>query len=204
MEEIQARSELVEAMKFFHSKSWTPGTGGNFSSVLTCEPLTLLMSPSGTNKGEIDAAELVVVNSDGLVVSGQGTASAETPLHLAIIKTLGVSSVLHIHSVYNTLISRKYAGRKGLRISGFEMLKSLEGNESPLCEEWIPIIPNNQNMGELSKVVEDLLLTSPSCKGILLDGHGLYSWGRTVFSARRHIEGLEFLFEVIWREQHSS
>ena len=33
--------------------------------------------------------------------------------------------------------------------------------------------------------------------GVLLSRHGLYTWGRTsVAEVRRHLEALEFLFEV--------
>jgi methylthioribulose-1-phosphate dehydratase len=30
--------------------------------------------------------------------------------------------------------------------------------------------------------------------GLLVRGHGLYAWGRDMAEARRHLEGLEFLF----------
>jgi methylthioribulose-1-phosphate dehydratase len=30
--------------------------------------------------------------------------------------------------------------------------------------------------------------------GYLIDGHGLYAWGRTMAEARRHLEAFEFLF----------
>ena len=32
--------------------------------------------------------------------------------------------------------------------------------------------------------------------GFLLSGHGLYTWGKDLAEARRHIEIFEFLFEV--------
>ena len=31
---------------------------------------------------------------------------------------------------------------------------------------------------------------------MLLSRHGLYTWGQSVAEARRHLEALEFLFEV--------
>jgi methylthioribulose-1-phosphate dehydratase len=31
--------------------------------------------------------------------------------------------------------------------------------------------------------------------GFLVRGHGLYCWGKQVEEARRHLEGLEFLFQ---------
>ena len=36
--------------------------------------------------------------------------------------------------------------------------------------------------------------------GFLIAGHGLYAWGRNIDEARRHVEGLEFLFECLWQE----
>jgi methylthioribulose-1-phosphate dehydratase len=35
---------------------------------------------------------------------------------------------------------------------------------------------------------------------LLIAGHGLYAWGHDLFSARRHLEILEFLLEQNWRE----
>jgi methylthioribulose-1-phosphate dehydratase len=37
--------------------------------------------------------------------------------------------------------------------------------------------------------------------GILVAGHGLYAWGESLKEARRHVEILEFLLELCWREQ---
>ena len=39
----------------------------------------------------------------------------------------------------------------------------------------------------------------PPCHGFLLSGHGLYTWGRDLAEARRHIEIFEFLFECVAR-----
>ncbi|MEL7265147.1 MAG: class II aldolase/adducin family protein, partial [Planctomycetota bacterium] len=37
--------------------------------------------------------------------------------------------------------------------------------------------------------------------GFLIRGHGLYTWGRDLFAARRHVEIFEFLFDCVCREQ---
>jgi methylthioribulose-1-phosphate dehydratase len=42
----------------------------------------------------------------------------------------------------------------------------------------------------------------PLRHGFLIRRHGLYTWGRDVDEARRHVEVLEFLLEVVGR-QHS-
>ncbi len=41
----------------------------------------------------------------------------------------------------------------------------------------------------------------PPFHGFLLARHGLYTWGRDLDEARRHIEIHEFLFEVVTRSR---
>ena len=73
-------------MQDLHRRGWCDGTGGNFSIVQQREPLQLLMAPSGVDKGQVRADQLIVVDEDCHILSGQGKASAETSLHLRIVK----------------------------------------------------------------------------------------------------------------------
>jgi ribulose-5-phosphate 4-epimerase/fuculose-1-phosphate aldolase len=97
---------LCQVMSAIHQRGWCDGTGGNFSTVLCTEPLALLMAPSGVDKRSLEPADLIVVNGDGQVISGNGKASAETLLHLTIIATTRAGAVLHTHSQAATLLSR--------------------------------------------------------------------------------------------------
>jgi ribulose-5-phosphate 4-epimerase/fuculose-1-phosphate aldolase len=97
---------LCQVMSAIHQRGWCDGTGGNFSTVLCTEPLALLMAPSGVDKRSLKPADLIVVNGDGQVISGNGKASAETLLHLTIIATTQAGAVLHTHSQAATLLSR--------------------------------------------------------------------------------------------------
>ena len=45
-----------------HRRGWCDGTGGNFSCLMSREPLQLLMAPSGVHKGNVSADELIVVD----------------------------------------------------------------------------------------------------------------------------------------------
>ncbi len=105
-EEGRLREELCEAMAAIHQRGWCDGTGGNFSCVLKQEPLLLLMAPSGVDKGRVRPQELIVVDGEGQVRRGSGRASAETLLHLAIVKETGAGAVLHTHSQAGTLLSQ--------------------------------------------------------------------------------------------------
>ena len=106
MPHVSALSEqLVAVMADVHRRGWCDGTGGNFSCVLQPEPLQLLMAPSGVDKGQVAAHELIVVDGQAQVQQGTGKASAETLLHLAIVRTCGAGAVLHSHSQAGTLLS---------------------------------------------------------------------------------------------------
>jgi len=105
-------------------------------------------------------------------------------------------SVLHTHSVWSTILSERHLGDKGLAITGYEMLKGLEGVHTHEHREWIPIVENDQDMPRLTARVHDVLQTEPAAHAFLISGHGLYTWGRTIAEAERHVEILEFLLEA--------
>ena len=189
---------LCGAMGEIHRRGWCDGTGGNFSCVLEADPIRLLMAPSGVHKGSVAPIDLIQVNREGHVVLGNGKASAETALHLEIVKTCGAGAVLHTHSQAVTLLSQWACGQGRLELSGLEMLKGLDGIKTHNCSVDVPVLANNQNLTELSAEANPLLSDAPH--GLLIAGHGLYAWGRNLGSAMRHLEILEFLLEQRWRQ----
>jgi len=200
------RAELAQLVRDIHGKGWTPGTGGNFSKLLSREPFRLLITSSGIDKGLTDEASLLEVDEKGNPVSGDRKPSAETLLHVAIYQKTEAGAVVHTHTVWNTLASlidpKGFLEDNGCyNITGFEMLKGLRGVESHQHHEMIPILHNSQDMGMLSDIVRTTLDNLPETHGILLEGHGLYTWGRDISEARRHLEVFEFLFEVSLRKQ---
>ena len=81
------------------------------------------------------------------------------------------------------------------------MLKGLEGVQTHRHREVLPILENSQDMAELSRRVESALRANPGAHGFLLRAHGLYTWGENLQQAKRHVEILEFLLEVMGRTQ---
>lgn len=201
--------DLSSTMAAIHRRGWCDGTGGNFSCVLQREPLQLLMAPSGVDKGAVAPAALIVVDGQGQVLRGQGRASAETLLHLDIVRRTNAGAVLHTHSQAATLLSRRAlatdrpssaaAGSDGsVVLEQLEMLKGLKGIDSHDTRVHLPVLANDQDLKRLSDRAGPLLAGAP--QGLLIAGHGLYAWGDELFSARRHLEILEFLLEQHWRQ----
>jgi methylthioribulose-1-phosphate dehydratase len=189
---------LSHTMAEIHRRGWCDGTGGNFSCVLRRDPLELLMAPSGVDKGSVRPGDLIVVDGSGAVIRGEGKASAETLMHLAIVQYCNAGAVLHSHSQAGTLLSQWALSKGGLELSNLEMLKGLEGIKSHATSVLLPVLTNNQNLAELSAAAAPLLPGAP--KGILIAGHGLYAWGENLFQAKRHLEIIEFLLEQKWRQ----
>ena len=195
-------SRLAATAKALHARGWLSGTSGNLSAVVQSEPLRLAMSPSGVDKGELTAEQVLLVDEDARVINGSRKPSDETLLHLEIVKQRRAGAVLHTHSIWNTILSDLFAGEQGVAIEGYEMLKGLEGVRTHEHREWLPIIGNSQNMSELAAAIRATLTQHPNAHGVLIHKHGLYSWGQDLGEAGRHIEILEFLLEVRGRTLH--
>ena len=191
---------LVQTAIGLHGRGWLLGTSGNLSAVVTADPLRMAITRSGIDKGELTASDILLIDDQSRAVPPtSGKPSDESSLHVAIVGFRGAGAVLHTHSVWSTLLSDLHHSERGLAIEGFEMLKGLGGVKTHLHREWIPIIENSQDMPELAQKVKETLAEFPACHALVLHRHGLYTWGRDLKEAKRHVEILEFLFEVLGR-----
>lgn len=193
---VSASATLAGIGRTFYEKNWVLGTSGNFSAVISRDPFVLMITASGAHKGELSSSDFLCLNADYDVIAGSGKPSAETSIHQAILQERGAGAILHTHSVWSTLLSDLYGPAGGFTIEGYEMLKGLAGVQTHQHREWLPILANSQDYVTLSDEVVRLLRGRPDIHGILLQGHGLYTWGAQIQEARRHVEILEFLMEV--------
>jgi methylthioribulose-1-phosphate dehydratase len=157
----------------------------------------MLISPSGLDKGVMTAADLLETDMEGRVVNGSRRPSAETALHLVIYRDRPeMGAILHVHSIWNTLLSGHFAKGGYVPLEGYELLKGLDGVTTHEHRARVPIIENSQDYVDLAARLGLVLGEFGDAHGVLLSAHGLYTWGKSVADARRHLEALEFLFEV--------
>jgi methylthioribulose-1-phosphate dehydratase len=185
--------QLVAACHWIGAKGWAPATGGNMSVRQDADWCWL--SESGKDKGSLTTADFLQVSiADNHAPSGRKP-SAETGLHTLIYRLYPqANAVLHVHTVNATVLSRVEKS-PALLLNGFEMQKSLSGQTTHLDTVPVAIFDNDQDIDALAERIADYAQTHPLRYGFLLRGHGLTCWGRDVAEARRHLEGLEFLFE---------
>ena len=194
--------QLAEVGRLCYARGWAFGTSGNFSAVVSRNPLRLAVTTSGIDKGLLVSDQIVEIDDSGRVVAGRGTPSAEVALHLAVIRAreAGAGAVLHTHSIWSTILSEA-ATVGGLEIDGYEMLKGLDGVRTHEHRERLPIIENTQDWAAAAPRVEAMLRDNTAAHAFLIRRHGLYTWGRDLAEAKRQIEILEFLLEVMGRQR---
>ncbi len=206
-EYLHAYSSQVDGLRrvgnIFWQRGWSLGTSSNYSVVVNRNPVQLLVTASGKDKGRLTREDFVLVDGEGNPLrKDQPKSSAETLLHCVAAQQENVGAILHTHSVWSTILSERFAGLGGLMIEGFEMLKGLSGVTTHEHREWLPIFENTQDIPVLANQVTAAMhdASKPLTHGYLIRRHGIYTWGRDLDEATRQIEIIEFLLECIGRQ----
>ena len=195
--------EIVANTRELSALGWTPATSSNFSMRMDARHAAITVS--GRDKGRLSLDDIMVVDLKGQPVATPQRPSAETLLHTQLYaRDPGIGCVLHTHSRVQTVSSRLFAAQGHVRLEGYELLKAFAGNQTHEMAIDVPVLPNTQDMPALAEQVERLLDAGPLW-GYLIDGHGLYAWGRDMAQARRHLDAFEFLFacELDLRRLHA-
>lgn len=185
--------EIIVNVRELSARGWTPATSSNFSHRLDDRHAAITVS--GRDKGKLCESDIMVVDFHGQPVGSAHRPSAETLLHTQLYRRFPeIGCVLHTHSRAQTVASRLFSGQGHVRLEGYELLKAFHGNDTHEAAIDVPVFPNTQDMRILAAQV-DALLDRQNMWGYLIDGHGLYAWGRDMAQARRHLEAFEFLLE---------
>ena len=188
----QVAAALAAAGRELAARGWTPATSSNFSARLDHERVAITVS--GRDKARLEATDIMVVDADGNTLDARQQPSAETALHLQIYRRIAdAGAVLHTHSRTQTVASRHYAAAGMVRFEGWELQKAIRGQTTHASVLELPVFPNTQHMPELVSRVDAWLDAGKPLHGYLIDGHGIYAWGRDLAEALRHLEALDFL-----------
>jgi len=194
------KKEIVRISHLFYHRRWSLATSSNYSAQLNGN--SMLITASGKDKGTLTEQDILLMNLDGIVTEPTGLKpSAESHLHCALYRSLPqIGAVLHTHSVFATVLSSLPTLKAPFTISGYEMLKALDGVKTHLHTEQLPVFANDQDMTRLSRAAQEYLKRNLEIHGFLIAGHGLYAWGKDLSEALRHVEAFEFLLECEYQK----
>ncbi len=184
--------DIASAGRDLAARGWTPATSSNFSMRVDASHAAVTIS--GRDKGRLSTDDVMLVDLQGAAVGTAARPSAETALHVQIYRRFpDARAVLHTHSRNQSVASRLYAAEGLVRFSGWELQKAIAGYSTHDSVLDLPVFPNTQDMAELVARVDAWLDAGKPLHGYLIDGHGIYTWGRDMAEARRHLEAFDFL-----------
>ena len=176
MNEYFARETLVKFCKMLYERELTFSAGGNMSMMIGDSEI--LITPSGRNKGLLNPEDLVLIDTDGDVISG-GKPSIETGMHLALYNlNPETKAVIHCHPLYCTSIATKN-----------KKLRTDLTPEGVLLLGDVPMVPYQTPGSE--ELVEAVAAYHES-KAMLMVRHGAITQGCTIEEAYNRMEELEF------------
>lgn len=168
-------------------------TAGNLSVRLADGAVAI--SASGLDKGSLTEGDFIPLGSDGRPLAGDPRKpSDETGLHLALYRHLGCAAVCHGHPPHAVALSMLPGPQ--LRVSGIEMQKAFAGITTHAGTVTLPVVDNSQDMQELA--VRAVNASVPGMPAVVVRGHGVYAWGRSIAEASRHLETVEWLCRIAW------
>ena len=183
---------IAEAARELSSMGWTPATSSNFS--MRIDATHAAITVSGKHKGRLGRDDIMLIDLDGNAVGNDARPSAETALHTQVYRRWPeMNVVLHTHSRTQSVASRLFANDGEIRLQGWELQKAITGYHTHESVLEIPVFPNTQHMPELVARVDAWLDAGKPLHAYLIDGHGIYTWGRDMAETQRHLEALEFL-----------
>lgn len=188
----QCADAIADAARELSALGWTPATSSNFSMRVDADHAAITVS--GRHKGKLGRDDIMLIDLDGHAVGTDARPSAETALHTQIYRRWPeMNVVLHTHSRTQSVASRLFAGDGMIRLQGWELQKAISGYHTHESVLEIPVFPNTQHMPELVARVDAWLDAGKPLHAYLIDGHGIYTWGRDMAETQRHLEALEFL-----------
>ncbi|GAA0888424.1 methylthioribulose 1-phosphate dehydratase [Rhodanobacter soli] len=190
----QRADAIADAARELSVLGWTPATSSNFSMRVDADHAAITIS--GRHKGRLGRDDIMLIDLDGNAVGTDARPSAETALHTQVYRRWPeMNAVLHTHSRTQSVASRLFAADGAVRLQGWELQKAITGYHTHESVLEIPVFPNTQHMPELVARVDAWLDAGKPLHAYLIDGHGIYTWGRDMAETQRHLEALEFLLD---------
>ncbi len=191
------KEQIAETIRTYHQRGWSPATSTNYSFL--DENNTIWVSRSGVDKSQFSAEDFITVDKNGNATGEYAGVkpSAETLIHCVLYELFPQTRViLHSHSVFPVLMSNMYQHQ--VPFEGYEVQKGFAGETTHEATVHIPVFDNTQDMVDFSQTLRSNQAAIRH-HSFIMRRHGTYAWGTSLFEAKRHLETLEYLSEVHYR-----
>jgi L-fuculose-phosphate aldolase len=180
--ERKHREEIVRYGRTLHERGLVAAMDGNLSVRL--EGNRILVTPTCVSKGNMRAADMVVVDMEGQRVSGRRHVTSEIGMHLLIYRMRpDIQAIVHAHPPTAT----------GFAAAGIALTQPL------VCEVVMGLgcIPlaryGTPGTSELARTLEPFV---PHYDAILMSNHGVVTYGDTLAHAYMKMETVEHFAQI--------
>jgi L-fuculose-phosphate aldolase len=180
--ERKHREEIVRYGRTLHERGLVAAMDGNLSVRLKND--NILVTPTCVSKGNMRAADMVVVDMEGQRVSGRRNVTSEIGMHLLIYRMRSdIQAIVHAHPPTAT----------GFAAAGIALTQPL------VCEVVMGLgcIPlaryGTPGTSELARTLEPFV---PHYDAILMSNHGVVAYGDTLERAYMKMETVEHFAQI--------
>ena len=183
IDEAQARREILEAGKRLQQRFFVAANDGNISARL--EGGRILITPTGVNKGDLDARMLLTVDEQGNVLSGDLKPTSEMKMHLAVYgQRPDVEAIVHAHPPTATGFATSR-----IRLDQDVILPEVVFGLGRIGFSEYGTPTTEQVPEAVSREIAD-------CDAVLLANHGAMTVGASVMQAYYRMETLEMYARI--------
>ncbi|WP_251859827.1 class II aldolase/adducin family protein [Clostridium sp. Marseille-Q2269] len=181
--ETYVRTQIVEAGKKLQERFFVASNDGNISAKL--DDNTILITPTGVNKGEVTPDQIIKVDREGNVIAGHMKVTSEIKMHLVVYNMRSdVRAIVHAHPPASTAFA---VSRQKLEEPVILPEAVFSLGKIGYCEYGTP------STNEVSKSVKKEITHSDV---LLLSNHGALTVGADVMRAYYKMENLEMVSKI--------
>jgi L-ribulose-5-phosphate 4-epimerase len=195
------RQQVLHANQEIARRGLAPHTFGNASGIDRSGPEPLVViKPSGVAYASLTAADLVVTDLDGKIVEGSLRPSSDLDTHTYLYREFpSTGGIVHTHSEFAT--SWAQAGRP-IPCFGTTHADYFHGPvpvTEPLTAEEVAAAYEHSTGAVIVRRFRSGDLDPIAVPGVLVAGHGPFSWGKSPAEAVEYADLLEYIARLAFR-----
>ncbi|MBC1307515.1 L-ribulose-5-phosphate 4-epimerase [Listeria booriae] len=175
-EVFQANLELPERGLI----KYTWGNVSAFDKASQC----FVIKPSGVGYAEMKASDMVVVDLDNHVVEGDLNPSSDTPTHAVLYRNFPeIGGIVHTHSTWATIWAQAGLDVPAMGTTHADTFFGAVPCARVLTQDEIDAGYEHETGNVIVETFSERGVNPTDVPGVLLHGHGPFTWGKDATSA---------------------
>jgi L-ribulose-5-phosphate 4-epimerase len=195
------RQQVLQANQEIARRGLAPHTFGNASGVDRSGPEPLVViKPSGVDYASLTPADLVVTDLDGKIVEGSLRPSSDLDTHTYLYREFpSIGGIVHTHSEFATSWAQAVRPIPCLGTTHADYFHGPVPVTETLTAEEAAEAYEHSTGAVIVRRFRAENLDPIAVPGVLVAGHGPFSWGKSPSEAVQHADLLEYIARLAFR-----